>query len=140
MAGMAENMDRDGRNRADRNKRPWWPKAVDLFLRSGHIGTSSVLFGGMVLAMPFTRLTTWHGLAIATGSSLIIFNILKCRHWPYQGRGVMAWLHVGLIGLVHLWQAPIVPILATALAVGVVGSHMPGFLRHWSFVHRRRID
>jgi hypothetical protein len=113
---------------------------VDLALRSCHIGTSSVLFGGLVLAIPFARLSTWHGLAIATGSALIIFNISKCRHWPYQGRGVMAWLHVGLIGLIHLWQVQMIPILATALAVGVIGSHMPGFLRHWSFVHRRRID
>ena len=126
--------------RTDKTRRPGWPKVVDLVLRSGHIGTSSVLFGGVVLAVPFTRLLTWHHLSIATGCILIIFNIFKSRHWPYQGRGVAAWLHIGLVWLVHVRPELVVPLLATALSVGVVGSHMPGFIRHWSLVHRRRIE
>jgi len=122
------------------NKRRSWTKPVDLILRSCHIGTSSVLFGGAVLAVPFTRLSAWHHLAIATGSVFIIFNIFKSRHWPYQGRGAAAWLHVGLVWLVHARPELTVPMLATALAVGVVGSHMPGSLRHWSLVHGRRLS
>jgi hypothetical protein len=133
-------MNSDNENRTDNKQRPGWPKAVDLLLRSGHIGTSSVLFGGVILAVPFTRLSTWHHLSIATGSALIIFNIFKSRHWPYQGRGLMAALHIGLVWLVHVRPELMVPLLATALAVGVVGSHMPGFIRHWSLVHRRRIE
>lgn len=126
--------------RTNNEKRPVWPKVVDLLLRSCHIGTSSVLFGGIVWAVPYLRLSAWHHLAIATGIFLIILNIWRSRHWPYQGRGVMAWLHIGLVWLVHVWPAHALSMLVTALAFGVVGSHMPGALRHWSFVHRRRID
>jgi hypothetical protein len=133
-------MGSDNEDRTDKTRRPGWPKVVDLVLRSCHIGTSSVLFGGAVLAVPFTRLSTWHHLAIATGSVFIIFNTIKCRHWPYQGRGVAAWLHIGLVWLVHIRPELVVPVLSTALAVGVTGSHMPGSIRHWSLVHRRRID
>lgn len=133
-------MGSDNDDRTADKRRPGWPKVVDLVLRSCHIGTSSVLFGGVVLAVPFTRLSTWHHLAIATGSALIIFNIFKSRHWPYQGRGLVAALHIGLVWLVHIRPELMVPVLSTALAVGVVGSHMPGFIRHWSLVHRRRIE
>jgi hypothetical protein len=129
----------DNEGRAD-SKRRSWTKPVDLVLRSCHIGTASVFFGGIVLAVPFARLSTWHHLAIATGSVFIIFNTFKSRHWPYQGRGVAAWLHIGLVWLVHAKPELVVPTLSTALAVGVVGSHMPGSIRHWSLVHRRRIE
>jgi hypothetical protein len=123
-----------------KKRRSGWSKVLDLILRSCHIGTSGVLLGGFVWAVPYTRLSTWHHLTIATGSALIIFNICKCRHWPYQGRGLMAALHVGLLWFVHVRPEIMMPILATVLTVGVVGSHMPAFLRHWSLVHRRILD
>ena len=128
------------RERRTDTKRAGWPKVVDLLLRSCHIGTSSVLFGGIVLAIPFTRLSSWHTLSIATGSALIIFNIFKSRHWPYQGRGLAAALHIGLFSLIHVRPDAMIPLLVTALAVGVTGSHMPGSIRHWSLVHWRRLD
>ena len=136
---QVECMDGDTEYRTEK-RRSTWPKVVDLLLRSSHIGTSSVLFGGIVWAVPYARFSTWHHLAIATGIFLIILNVWRSRHWPYQGRGVMAWLHIGLVGLVHVLPTEALPMLVTALAVGVVGSHMPGSLRHWSLVHRRRID
>jgi hypothetical protein len=79
-------------------------------------------------------------MAIATGSALIIFNILKCRHWPYQGRGLMVLAHVGLLWIIHIRPELMVPVLSTVLAVGVIGSHTPGSIRHWSLVHRRVLD
>jgi hypothetical protein len=136
---MAESMDNNYEGRSDKKRRSW-TKPVDLFLRSCHIGTTSVLFGGIVWAVPHTRLSTWHYLAIATGSALIIFNIFRCRHWPYQGRGMAAWLHIGLLWLAYISPELKMPVLSTALAVGVIGSHMPGSIRHWSLVHGRRIE
>lgn len=140
MKSLAENMARKSDNSSDRKKRSGWNKVVDLILRSCHIGTASVLFGGLVWAVPHARLAGWHQLTIATGSALIIFNIVKCRHWPYQGRGLAAALHVSLLWLVHAWPAATTPVLMAVLAVGVVGSHMPAFIRHWSLVHRRILD
>lgn len=140
MKSPAENMDIPIDNRSDRKKRSGWNKVIDMILRSFHIGTASVLFGGFVWTVPYARLASWHQLTIATGSALIIFNIYRCRHWPYQGRGLAAALHVSLLWLVHAWPASTTPVLIAVLAVGVVGSHMPAFLRHWSLVHRRVLD
>lgn len=128
------------KGKTDNKKRSGWAKLLDLILRSCHIGTASVLFGGLFWSVPYPRLASWHHLTIATGCALIIFNIFRCRHWPYQGRGLMAALHISLVWLVHLRPEMMVSMLATALAVGVVGSHMPAFLRHWSLVHRRILD
>lgn len=133
-------MERDNDGRSDRKKRSGWNKVVDMILRSCHIGTASVLYGGLVWAVPYTQLANWHQLTIATGSALIIFNIYRCRHWPYQGRGLAAALHVSLLWFVHTRPTMMMPLLMTILTVGVVGSHMPAFLRHWSLVHRRILD
>jgi hypothetical protein len=126
--------------RTEKNRRSEWLKVVDLIFRSWHIGTSSVFFGGVFFLIPFARLAAWHHLALATGVIMIIFNTLKSRHWPYQGRGAAALLHVCVVWSVHLWPGQAVPVLSTALALGVIGSHMPGSIRHWSLVHGRRID
>lgn len=133
-------MDRNNEIKADTNRRKDWPKYLDLTLRVCHVATSSVLFGGIVWAVPFARLATWHHLTIATGAALVITGICRSRHWPYQGRGVAAWLHAGLIGLAHVRPETMVPLLATVLALGVIGSHLPGNIRHWSLLHGRRID
>ncbi len=124
----------------EKKRLPGWVKAIDLGLRGGHIGVTAVLFGGVVWGVPFTRLFPWHHLAIATGSALIVSGVCQCRHWPYQVRGLMAWLHVGRLGLVHFRPDLMVPVLTVVLAVGVLGSNMPGYIRHWSIVHLRRVD
>jgi hypothetical protein len=133
-------MDSYNESRKERKKRSGWFKVLDMFLRSCHIGASSVLFGGLIWMVPFGKLLMWHNLSIATGSALIIFNILKCRHWPYQGRGLMAALHIALLWLVHVQTEWMMPVLMAVVTIGVVGSHMPAFLRHWSVVHRRILD
>lgn len=133
-------MERFKEKSPEMKKKSGWNKVVDMILRSCHIGTASVLFGGLFWAVPYASLATWHHLTIATGGALIIFNIYRCRHWPYQGRGLMAALHVSLFWPVHVWPANTTPLLATALVIGVVGSHMPAIIRHWSIVHRRVLD
>ena len=140
MIRSAESSDSDNGSKTEKKRRSDGPKYVDLLLRVCHVVTSSVLFGGIVWAAPFVRLVTWHYLTIATGAALIIFSICRSRHWPYQGRGVVAWLHAGLIGLAHVLPEAMMPVLVTVLALGVIGSHLPGSIRHWSLLHGRRID
>ena len=123
-----------------KKKRPIWLRAVDTLLRTCHIGVTSVLFGGAVCDVPFNQLMLWHNLAIATGCALIISEVYHCGHWIYQGRGVMALIHVGLLGIIHFRQDLIVPVLTAVLAFGVIGSHMPKILRYWSFIHGRVVD
>ena len=124
----------------DKKRRSGTSKALDLVLRSCHVGAASVLFGGLVLSVPFSRLSHWHTLAIVTGAALILAGVCQSRHWPYQGRGLMAILHVGLLGLLHYRHDLIAPVLTAVLVIGVFGSNMPGYLRHWSVVHGQRMD
>ncbi|MDA8428550.1 MAG: hypothetical protein M0T70_04780 [Geobacteraceae bacterium] len=137
---MPENPRSVLKNRTDKKQRSDWPKLLDLVLRSWHVGASSVLFGAVVWGVPFVRFSTWHHLTIASGCALIISGICRCRHWPYQGRGLMAAAHIGLIALIHGRPDPNMEVLAMVLVAGVVGSHLPGNLRHWSLLHGRRID
>jgi hypothetical protein len=124
----------------NKNNRAAWTRALDLVLRTTHVAATSVLFGATVFEVPLNRLLSWDYGAIATGSALIVLAIYHCRHWPYQVRGVMAIMHVGLFGLIQLRPDLRVPLLATVLAVGMVGSHLPKKYRHWSFVHKRVMD
>lgn len=133
-------MGEGGERKKEKKRLPGWVKGVDLSLRSCHIGVTAVLFGGVVWGVSFTQLLPWHHLAIATGSALVVAGVCQCRHWPYQVRGVMATGHVGLLGVVHFWPELMAPILTAVLVLGVVGSNMPGYIRHWSIIHGRRVD
>jgi hypothetical protein len=124
----------------EKKRRSGATKAVDLLLRCAHVGTASVLFGGLQLGVPFARLGSWHTLAGATGGALILAGICQSRHWPYQGRGVLAIIHVLLLGLVHSYHDLIAPLLVVVLVVGMIGSNLPGHLRHWSLLHGERVD
>lgn len=137
---MAIALERGNSCKKEQKKRSGASKALDLVLRSFHVGAASVLFGGLILAVPFSRLSVWHALTIGTGGALIIAEACRSRHWIYQVRGLMAILHVGLLGLVHYRPDLLVPALTAVLACGVVGSNLPGSLRHWSVVHGQRID
>ena len=129
-----------GDGNAEKKRRPVWPKLLDLVIRVCHVVSSSFLYGGIIWAVPFSQLRSWHHLTIATGGALIISGISGSRHWPYQGRGVMAWLHIILLLLVHIRPATMQPVITIVLITGVVGSHLPGFIRHWSLLHLRRVD
>ncbi len=124
----------------EKKRRAGWVEGVDVALRTGHVGVTGVLFGGVVWEVPFGRLLPWHHLAIATGSALVVAGVCPCRHWPYPVRGLLATLHVALLGVVHVRPDLMVPVVATVLVLGVVGSNMPGHIRHWSVVHGRRVD
>ncbi len=127
-------------NGKEKKRRPGWVQALDLVLRTWHIGVTSVLFGGVVFAEPFVRLFTWHYLAIGSGGALIISRICQSRHWPYQVRGLVALTHVGLLGIVHIHPEYSIPVLTAVLILGVLAANLPGYIKQWSIIHRCRVD
>jgi hypothetical protein len=128
-------------NEKAKKRKPGWVKALDVFLRTCHIGVASVLFGGIVWRVPFERmLHLWHPMAVGTGFALAVSGVLQSRHWPYQVRGVMAAVHAGLLAVVHFRRELMVPVVTVVLILGVVGSNMPGYLRRWSLLHGARVD
>jgi hypothetical protein len=122
------------------NKRPAWTRILDVVLRTAHVLVISLLFGGVFFKIPAAQVLLWRYFAIASGCALIASEVLHGRHWPVQGRGVMVFIHIGLFGLVYLRPDLAVACIIAALVIGMLGSHMPKRLRHWSFIHRRVID
>lgn len=133
-----ENSRKNGKK--EKKRRSGMSKALDVALRFCHIGAAAVLFGGLILSVSFSRLLIWHRLTIATGAALVVAGLCQSRHWLYEGRGLMALVHLGLIALLHYRQDLTAPILSAILLFGVVGSNMPGHLRHWSVIHGQRMD
>lgn len=125
---------------ADKKHRSPWLRALDILMRTAHIATTSVLFGGAVFMLPFGQLVSWHRVAVASGIVLTLLGINQSRHWFYQVRGVMTICHVGLLGLVHPYPQYRTQIVATALVIGCIISHMPGSVRHWSLFHWRKTE
>jgi hypothetical protein len=118
-------------------KRPLWTRFVDIALRSAHVLVISVLFGGAVFNIPASQLLPLQRLAVVTGVALIVSEIFHRPHWPTQIRGVMVFVHAGLLGLAILRPNLAVSCLCAALVLGMVGSHMPKKFRHWSYTLRR---
>ncbi|HJV65254.1 MAG TPA: hypothetical protein VJ550_05950 [Geomonas sp.] len=123
-----------------KKRRSPWSKFSDLVFRVGHVAVGGILFGGLFWQVPFSNLLLWHKLTIATGLLLIACGIAGSRHWIYQGRGILALLHLALVWLVHSGRGPMTTALMAVLVSGVVGSHLPGNIRHWSVVHRCRVE
>ena len=123
-----------------RNQRPTWTRVLDIVLRAAHVLVISALFGGVVFRVPAAQLLPWRILAAASGIALIASEVLHSIHWPYQGRGVMVYVHAGLFILASLRPGLAPACLAAAIIVGMLGSHMPKRLRHWSLLHRRVTD
>jgi hypothetical protein len=127
-------------NGKEKKRRPGWVLALDLVLRTWHIGVTSVLFGGVVCAVSFVQLLTWHHLAIASGAALIVSRVCQSRHWLYQVRGILAVTHVGLLWIVHSHPEYLVEILTIVLILGVFAANLPGYIKQWSVVHWCRVE
>lgn len=130
----------DNEEKKNKKKRSPWSKFFNLVFRVGHVAVSGILFGGLFWQVPFSSMLLWHKLTIASGSLLIVSGMASSRHWIYQGRGILAIFHLALVWFVHSSGGGITGALMAIVVSGVVGSHLPGNIRHWSVVHRRRVD
>lgn len=104
-----------------------------IILRTAHIATAAVFFGGCVLRVSFPPLSLWHHGAIASGCLLLILELLHDRCWIHRGKGLLGLLHIGFGLLIHLIPSTQIPLLWLILISGCIGSHMPRRFRHWSF-------
>jgi len=120
-----------------RKKPPLWTRFVDIALRTVHVLAISLLSGGAVFGATPDQLAPARHLVMLTGSALIASEWLHRPHWPTQVRGVMVYIHVGLFVLTLVWPGLAVAWLFLAVAFGMLGSHLPKKIRHWSLVLRR---
>lgn len=114
-----------------------YARAWNIAFRTAHIGVTGILFGGHVLDVAADRLLIWLYLSIVTGVCLILIEAYPSCRWFYQGRGVVVFFKLILLGIVPLlWDYRVV-ILSVVMVIASVASHMPARFRYYSLLHRR---
>ena len=112
-------------------------RALNIALRTAHIGAMGVLLGGHAFDVTPERLKLSLWLTIGTGVVLAAIEAGPRLSWFHQGCGLMTMAKVALICAVPLAWDYRLPILLAVIVIGSVGSHMPGRYRHYSVVYRK---
>jgi hypothetical protein len=114
-------------------------RALNIALRTAHIGSMGVLLGGHAFDVAPERLKMSLWLTIGTGVGLAAIEAGARLLWFHQGRGLMTMAKLALICAVPLAWDYRLPLLLAVIVVASVGSHMPGRYRHYSVVYRQVI-
>ena len=114
-------------------------RALNIALRTAHIGAMGILVGGHAFDVPPERLMVSLWVAIATGVTLAAVEAGPRLLWFHQGRGLMTMTKLALLCAVPLAWDYRLPILLTVIVLASVGSHMPARFRYYSVVHRQII-
>lgn len=114
-------------------------RALNIALRTAHIGAMGILLGGHAFDVAPERLKMSLWLTIGSGVALAAIEAGARLLWFHQGRGLMTMAKLALICTVPLAWDYRLPILLAVVVVGSIGSHMPGRFRHYSVVYRQVI-
>jgi hypothetical protein len=106
-------------------------RAVNIALRTAHLGAMAVATGGLAYGIPLASLRTPALLTVATGIALLLSEMSHARGWIVEGRGLFVLAHVGVVGVLAAVGRPAAGV-AAALVLGAVGSHLPRAIRRWS--------
>jgi len=115
-------------------------RGASIALRTVHLASFGILLGGHTFGIEGDRLLIALCLTIASGIGLMALELFAIGlHWLFMGKGIMVLAKLALLLLVPFFWEGRVQILLLVLAIGSVGSHMPGRYRHYSLLHRRAI-
>ena len=106
-------------------------RALNIALRTAHLGAMALLTGGVAFGVPPGSLETATLFTVATGAALLLSEMSHGGGWLTEGRGLLAIAHVGAAGALFAAGQGRAG-AAAALVVGAVGSHLPKSLRRWS--------
>lgn len=99
-------------------------------LRAAHVLASGTLLGGHIFSQSKEQLFVWMVATLISGALLLATDLHASFAVLLEVRGLLVALKILFFVAVAAWWDGSVLLLATALAVGVVGSHMPGRFRH----------
>jgi hypothetical protein len=106
-------------------------------LRTAHLVSFGALYGGHVYGIPEARLEGALIATIATGGTLMGFEIYRAPIWIVQVRGVATLAKILLLAITGAIPQLAVPLLTLVIAIGALSSHMPGRWRYHSLRHGR---
>ncbi len=114
-------------------------RALNIALRTAHIGAMGVLLGGHAFDVTPERLHVNLWLTIGTGLALATVEAGPRLLWFHQGRGLMTLAKLVLLCAVPLAWDYRLSILLAVVVFGSVGSHMSARYRYYSVVYGRVI-
>lgn len=114
-------------------------RALNIGLRTAHIGAMGVLLGGHAFDIAPENLEVGLWLTVGTGVALAVVESGARPLWLHQGRGLMTMAKLVLLSAVLLAWEYRLPILLAVVVIASVGSHMPGRFRYYSVLKRQVI-
>ena len=112
---------------------------VRILMRTLHIITASILFGGHVFDQPVTELEPWLWGTVLSGMFIMLTDLHASFAVLLEVRGVAVVIKAILLVLVPLFWEERNLLLLTALIIGAVSSHMPKQYRHRLLFQNSRI-
>jgi hypothetical protein len=114
------------------------PRAIAIAARTAHLLAMAGYAGGRLAGSQGSA--RWRNATTLTGIVLLATEVTHSRNWPYQGRGLFAFAHIGILPAGHLSNRLTTPVAVVALMIGAVGSHLPRSIRKWSVKHGRTVS
>ncbi|QYJ88097.1 hypothetical protein K0I73_15165 [Shewanella mesophila] len=118
----------------------WVQRLSKTSLRALHILGVVGAGGGILLDVPKADWTLYWTIAMISGSILMLWEVFRDWRWLIQLKGVLTLVKLGLLSLFIPLASYKPELLITIVLLSVVVSHGPAGLRHYSIIHRRRID
>jgi len=115
-------------------------RAVNIALRTAHLGAMGFFLGGTAFGVAPDRLSVSLWLTVGTGIALAALETGFRSSWIHEGRGLMTLAKLVLLCTLPLAGGHRMPVLLAVVVLGSVGSHMPGRFRHYSVLHGRVLD
>jgi len=112
-------------------------RALNIALRTAHIGVTGALFGGHVFAIAARRLLPCLYLTILTGVALVIVELYPDWRRLFEVRTAMIAAKLCLLCLIPWLWTWRVAILIGVIVIASIGSHMPRRYRYYSILRYR---
>jgi hypothetical protein len=99
-------------------------------LRAAHVAATAVLLGGHFVDGPLERLVPFLWVALATGTLLIISELLSTFAWLFEVRGLFILAKIALLSLILVFWESRAAILLIIMLLSVALAHASGSIRH----------
>lgn len=109
-----------------------------VILRTLHIISFSVFFGGIWFGVPQAELMPWLRWSVLTGAGLMAAEAWGGLDWFVQLAGGFTLAKLALLCLVPVFPDYNRFFLLLAVSISSVGSHMPARLRHFNYLEFRK--
>lgn len=106
-------------------------RTVRAALRAAHTLAGGLLLGAHLFQAAPEAALFWLQATLASGLAFLAIDLHASCAILLELRGLLVMVKLGLTGLVAVFPQHAVPLLATVLVAGSVGSHLPGRFRHF---------